>query len=107
METKGIKMPSLVSHAEANGKRSLAAKEQHEVSNPRAGEILVRVQDEHTPKQTERPGRAARAKQANVSTATQARVENLANKRLDLLEKVAYGKLIEKWMRRCDFEGKG
>jgi len=80
-------------NAQANRKRSIAAEEQHKISKPSAGEKMVRVQPEHTPTQKDRPGRAARAKEANVSTATQARVEVLANNRPDLLEKVAKGEI--------------
>lgn len=80
-------------NAEANRKRSEATKEQHEVSKPRAGETMVAVQDELQPKQDRNKGRAERAKEANVSTATQARVETLANNRPDLLEKVAKGEI--------------
>lgn len=79
--------------AAANEKRSAATKEQHQVSKPRSGETMVGVHNEHTPKQTERPGRKARASEANVSTATQARVEVLSNNRPDLLAKVASGEL--------------
>lgn len=39
------------------------------------------------------PSRTARAKDANVSTSTQAKVEWLASKRTDLLEKVASGEI--------------
>jgi hypothetical protein len=101
METKGIKKTSLVSHAEANRKRSLAAKEQpRSEGGARLAEKQVVVQHEPPPDQAPKlaktetyKGRAARAKQANVSTATQARVEALANNRPDLLEKVASGEL--------------
>lgn len=50
--------------------------------------------DQSEPKPSyERPGRAERAKAANVSPSTQAKVEWIANKRPDLLEKVAKGEL--------------
>jgi len=79
--------------ADANRKRSQATEAQHKASKPRAGETMVVVQDEPQPKENRHKGRAARAKEANVSTATQARVEALANNRPDLLEKVARGEI--------------
>jgi len=46
--------------AEANRKRSEAAKEQHKVSNPRAGEVLVVVHNEQQPEDRAK-GRSQRA----------------------------------------------
>jgi N6-adenosine-specific RNA methylase IME4 len=77
--------------AEADKARSEAAKEQHQVSKPWKGEEMVVVHNELPPPIDKNKGRAARAKEANVSSSTQARVEALANNRPDLLEKVASG----------------
>jgi N6-adenosine-specific RNA methylase IME4 len=78
--------------AEANRKRSEAAKEQPRSDDgKRLAEKQVVVHNEQLPDRAK--GRSARAKEANVSTATQARVEALANNRPDLLEKVAKGEI--------------
>ncbi len=94
-------MPFLVSHAEANLMRSQAAKEQpRSEDGKRMAEKQVVVHCELPPdrevalqKEDRNKGRAARAKEANVSTATQARVEALANNRPDLLERLAKGEI--------------
>ncbi|MBU3665624.1 MAG: hypothetical protein FGM15_07080 [Chthoniobacterales bacterium] len=63
--------------AEANRKRSEAmAGVPHAAKGERRKDV---VQDEQHPSQDRAKGRAARAKEANVSTATQARVEALAS----------------------------
>lgn len=72
---------------EANRKRSEAAKERERTE---AGTFSPVVVHNELPVDKNR-GRAARAAEAHVSTATQARVEVLANNRPDLLEKVAKG----------------
>jgi len=80
--------------ADANRKRSEAAKDQpRSEDGNRMGQKQVVVQHEQQPAQDRAKSRAARAKEANVSTATQARVEALANNRPDLLEKVARGEI--------------
>lgn len=95
-EAKQAKLRAAID-SEANKKRSEATKGQHEVSTPRQGEkkpeVMVVVPNEPPPNEDNHKGRAARAAEANVSTATQARVEVLANNRPDLLEKVASGEL--------------
>jgi len=53
----------------------------------------VVVQHEQPLNSDRAKGRAARAREANVSSSTQARVESLANNRPDLLEKVASGEI--------------
>ena len=78
--------------AEANRKRSEAAKAQPRTETGFAENEQVVVHNEPQPENRHK-GRAARAKQASVSTATQARVEALANNRPDLLDMVASGKI--------------
>jgi len=57
---------------EANRKRSEAAREQHEVSNPRVGETLVRGQSVPTPEQP-RPGKTAKAAASKTNPGAVAR----------------------------------
>jgi N6-adenosine-specific RNA methylase IME4 len=78
---------------EANAKRSAAAKGQHAVSAPRRGETLVVVQSEQQPKADRAKGRASRAAEANVTSSTQAKAEQIFNSRPDLAKNVAAGTL--------------
>jgi len=74
----------------ANKARAEAAKGNDNAAKGR--EKTVCVPKEHAPfPQAERPGRAARAASAGVSTGTQAKAEWLMSKRPDLAEKVASG----------------
>ena len=77
---------------EANRKRSAAAREQHAVSNPRAGESLVREQSVPAP-EAPRPGKAAKAAAAKVNAGAVARGDKLAKDRPDLADKVRLGEM--------------
>ena len=58
----GREIPPPHSHSEeANRKRSVAAKEQHEKSNPRAGETLVVGQTVLLPEHKDEPAKEAKA----------------------------------------------
>lgn len=77
--------------AEANRKRSEAMEGvPHAIKGEKRKKDVVH--NEQQPSDRAK-GRSERAKEANVSTATQARVEALANNRPDLLEKVAKGEI--------------
>ena len=80
---------------EANKKRSEAAKSQHEVSNPRAGEVLDRPQVVDEPKKAAPRGQGSQAKAAASKTnrGSVERMDNLASKRPDLAEKVKAGEM--------------
>jgi hypothetical protein len=65
--------------AEANRKRSEAAKEQHKVSNPRVGESLVVRQSVAEPER--HPGQQAKAAAAKVNMGAVARGDKLAKER--------------------------
>jgi len=78
---------------ERKSKISDAATEQHKVSKPYQGEKMdVGPKDPH-PSIDRHKGRAERAAAAHVGTATQKKVETIANNRPDLLEKVALGEM--------------
>lgn len=74
--------------ADANRKRSEAAKEQHSKSNPRRGETLVVAHSEQPPEPKKAVAREARAAEAQVSPGTMGRAEQIV-KHADLAEKVA------------------
>jgi N6-adenosine-specific RNA methylase IME4 len=78
---------------EANEKRRVAALEGRVGRASKKRDSLEVVHNELPLKADKNKGRAARAKEANVSSSTQARVESLANNRPDLLEKVASGEI--------------
>lgn len=77
---------------EANVKRAEAAKLQHEVSNPRKGEVLV-VQHSVVIPKDHRKGQKAKAKKAKVNQGAVARGDKLAKDRPDLAKKVRQGTL--------------
>jgi N6-adenosine-specific RNA methylase IME4 len=78
---------------EANEKRRVAALEGRVGRASKKRDSLVVVQHEQQLNADRAKGMAARAREANVSSSTQARVESLANNRPDLLEKVASGEI--------------
>lgn len=78
---------------EANRKRSEAAKEQHEVSNPRAGESLVVGQTVLPPETKEEPGKQAKAAASKTNKGAVARGDKLRKKRPDLAAKVKTGEM--------------
>lgn len=90
--------------AEANRKRAEAAKEQHAVSRPWAGEEMsemVVVQSVQAPSESERaPSRAAQATAAGVNAGSIARAEALEAARPDLAEKVRTGEMKPAEARR-------
>jgi len=77
--------------AEANRKRSEAAKEQHKTSNPRVGESSGSGSKVTTTK-TEHKSRKARAKAAGTSSGTMAKAETIKKNAPDLHAAVAAGK---------------
>lgn len=81
---------------EANRKRAAAAREQHTVSNPRAGEIkpvLVVPQVEARPNKPPERSSAAKAKQLGVSRPAVERAETIKRERPDLAAKVITGEI--------------
>ena len=80
----------------ADSARSDAAREQHAVSTPRHGERFGALSFDNAPKPRRDDYEFSHqdlAVRASVSEATAARVQSLANKRPDLLDKVADGAL--------------
>jgi hypothetical protein len=81
---------------EANAKRSEAAKAQHAVSNPRAGEKMDRPQRVDEPERVDEPaksaprgkGTAAKAAASKTDRGTVERMDALAQKRPDLAAEV-------------------
>lgn len=90
-ESKQAKQRKSIDDA-ANKKRSAAMEG---LPHAKKGESRKKevVHNEPQPSEDKHKGRQARAAEANVSTATQARVEVLSNNRPDLLEKVASGEM--------------
>lgn len=76
----------------ANRARAEKAKEQHEESNPRAGERSGRASHEATPKPEPRRAAAEIAEKAHVSRATVERVQKLKREDPEAFEALAAGK---------------
>lgn len=88
---------------EANRKRAEAAKAQHEVSNPRAGEVLVPPQVVERPKTESREnyGVTAKAAASHTNRGAVERGDKLASERPDLAEKVRMGEVKPAEAYRC------
>jgi N6-adenosine-specific RNA methylase IME4 len=81
---------------EANRKRAEAAKEQHKVSNPRAGEKVSgdsATSGATKPGRHSAPGSAQAATASNTNRGTVERMGSLATKRPDLAQEVVAGRL--------------
>jgi N6-adenosine-specific RNA methylase IME4 len=77
---------------EANAKRSAKAKEQHAVSNPRAGETMVGEQSVPVP-ETKHPERKTKAATSKTNPGAVQRGDKLAKERPDLAAKVRQGEI--------------
>jgi len=77
---------------EANQKRSKAAKEQHEISNPRIGEVMA-VEPKVLPPEKENKTRKVKAEKAHVGSKAVQNGDFLEKERPDLADKVRTGKM--------------